>query len=158
VVIDPALLAAPDSSAATAEKVPPAPRTSRGREPAPVDHPPGPGSRDPYPITTEDRRTAAGSSLVDSVRAAEARAALISIDLDPSDRARLSWAAKKNLSAADSLAKLAGARPLSPQNREKLATAQGLMRQAREAVERGDIHAAANLSYKARLLAAEARQ
>ena len=57
--------------------------------------------------------------------------------------------------AADSLARLAGDRVPSPRKPDKLDTAQGLMRQAREAIQRGDIRAAANLAYKARLLAAE---
>jgi hypothetical protein len=79
----------------------------------------------------------------------------LSVDLPAADRRQLEDAAGRNISAADSLARAAEVRPLPPQDRAKLANALGLVRQAQEALARGDLRAAANLAYKARLLAAE---
>jgi hypothetical protein len=158
VVIDPALLAssAPAVEAAAATRLP-APEAGERSIPAPATRPPGadtPGSLFP-PIGGEAGGPETVRNTADSIHAVAARAALVSVDLDPEDQARLTLAARRNLSAADSLTRLAGARS-SPRNSVKLAAAQGLVRQAREAMQRDDIRAAANLAYKARLLAAEA--
>ncbi len=161
VVIDPALLTSTAPDPESPDPVRPSPpertrRTSRASEVSPpVSDPRGPvfpPTGPDEPVFAEPRDTA------DSIRAVAARAALVSIDLNSEDQARLTRAARRNLADADSLAGLAGARLPAPRNPIKLATAQGLIRQAREALLRGDSRAAANLAYKARLLAAEADQ
>jgi hypothetical protein len=82
----------------------------------------------------------------------------VSVDLPASARARLEAEARRNMAAADSLAADLGRHHLPAHDREKLDTAHGLVRQAREALRRGDLQAAANLAHKARLLAAEVAQ
>jgi hypothetical protein len=162
VVIDPALFAAPDTiAAATAEARPRTPAPAGSSTTPPATRPRGPETRDilpgnPPPVTPAGPD--ATQNRADSVLAVAARAALVSVDLDAEDQSRLTQAARRNLSAADSLARLAGARAPSQRNPEKLAAAQGLIRQAQEALQAGDIRAAANLAYKARLLAAEAQR
>ncbi len=159
VVIDPALLATPTPGAeSTAEARPSAPETSGRSTEAPAVRPPGPEAREslPPPIGAEGTNSETVQNTADSVHAVAVRAAMVSIDLGPEDQARLTSVARRNLAAADSLTRLAGARAPSPRNPAKLAAAQGLVRQAQEAMQRGDIRAAANLAYKARLLAAEA--
>jgi hypothetical protein len=161
VVIDPALLASPTPGTEnTAEARPSALGTSGRSTEAPVLRPTGPEAREPLPppLGTDGTNPETAQKTADSVHAVAARAAMVSIDLDPEDQARLTRVARRNLAAADSLARLAGARVPSPRNPAKLAAAQGLVRQAQEAMQRGDIRAAANLAYKARLLAAEAYQ
>lgn len=160
VVIDPALFASPDSSAAAlAEAKPGTAGRSGPSSSAPAVRLPGPEVSEslPPPTGPEGAAVGMGQNPADSIRAVAARAALVSVDLDPEEQARLTQAARRNLSAADSLARLAEARIPSPRNPDKLAAAQGLIRQAQDAMQRGDIRAAANLAYKARLLAAEAR-
>jgi hypothetical protein len=159
VVIDPALFASSDSTAETAtEARPRAPVAGERTSSGPAVRPPSPEAREPLPppIDPGGAVVKAEHEPADSIRAVAARAALVSIDLDPEDQSRLALAARRNLSAADSLARLAGARGPSPRNPDKLSAARGLIRQAQEAMLRGDIRAAANLAYKARLLAAEA--
>jgi hypothetical protein len=161
VVIDPALLATPTPGADnTAEARPSAPETSERSTEAPAVHAQGAEAREPLPrpVGAEGTDPDIVRNAADSVHAVAARAAMVSIDLDPEDQARLTGVARRNLAAADSLTRLAGARVPSPRNPTKLAAAQGLASQAREAMQRGDIRAAANLAYKARLLAAEAFQ
>jgi hypothetical protein len=161
VVIDPALLAssAPGDEI-TAKTRPSAQGTSGHTAETPAVRPRDPGLHEslPPPAGTEGADPDAEHNAADSVHAVAARAAMISIDLDPEDQARLTSVARRNLAAADSLTRLAGARVPSPRNPAKLAAAQGLARQARETMQRGDIRAAANLAYKARLLAGEAYQ
>jgi hypothetical protein len=159
VVIDPALLASSAPGVEnTAEAGPSAPGTSDRSTEAPAVRPPGLEAREslPPPMEAEGTDPETARNTADSVHAVAARAALVSIDLDPEDQARLTRVARRNLAAADSLTRLAGARVPSPRNPAKLAAAQGLARQAQEAMQRNDIRAAANLAYKARLLAAEA--
>lgn len=161
VVIDPALLASsPEGTKSAAPTRPSGPGTNGRSTEVPVVRPPGPETREslPPPAGPPGTTSATPGSSADSAHAVAARAAMISIDLDPEDRARLTRVARRNLAAADSLARLASARIPSPRNPAKLATAQGLVRQAQEAMQRGDVRAAANLAYKARLLAAEAYQ
>mgnify|MGYP001434097260 CR=1 FL=1 len=161
VVIDPALLATRTPAVENTAQAPPsAPGRSGPSTEAPAARPRGPEARGslPPPIGAEGTNADAVQNHADSIHAVAARAALVSIDLDPEDQARLTVVAQRNLAAADSLARLAGARAPSPRNPAKLAAAHGLVRQAREAMRRGDIRAAANLAYKARLLAAEAYQ
>jgi hypothetical protein len=159
VVIDPALLASSSpGNESVAKTRPPAQRTSGHTVEMPAVGPQGPEAREslPPPTGSEGTDLETARNTADSVHAVAARAAMISIDLDPEDQARLTTVARRNLAAADSLTRLAGPRVPSTRNPAKLAAAQGLTRQAREAMQRGDIRAAANLAYKARLLAAEA--
>jgi hypothetical protein len=159
VVIDPALFAPPDSTAeTTTEARPRAPVAGEHTSSEPAVRPPNPEAHEPLPPPIDTGRAVVKPERepADSIRAVAARAALVSIDLDPEDQSRLALAARRNLSAADSLARLAGARVPSPRDPDKLSAARGLIRQAQETMLRGDIRAAANLAYKARLLAAEA--
>jgi hypothetical protein len=79
----------------------------------------------------------------------------ITVDLPPRELSRLAGAARTYLAWADSMAQDAALRPLPERERDKLETALGLVRQGREALQRGDVRAAANLGYKARLLVEE---
>ena len=161
VVIDPALLATPTPAAENTAKAGPSARGTSGHSiEAPAIHPQDPKAHESLlpPTGAEGTDPETAQNTADSVHAVAVRAAMVSIDLDPEDQARLAGVAGRNLAAADSLTRLAGARVPSPRNPAKLAAAQGLVRQAREAMQRGDIRAAANLAYKGRLLAAEAYQ
>jgi hypothetical protein len=161
VVIDPALLAASaPASADSSEARTPTPGPDErhtGAAPARSLNSETRGALTPG-LGAEEAGPDSARAMADSVHVVASRAALVSIDLDPEDQARLTRVARRNLAAADSLTRLAGARALSSRNPAKLAAAQGLVRQAQEAMLRGDIRAAANLAYKARLLAAEAQQ
>jgi hypothetical protein len=79
----------------------------------------------------------------------------VSVDLPAPDRFKLRNTALADIAVADSLVRTSALRPMPGRERDKLETALGLTRQARDAIERGDLQAAANLAYKARLLAAE---
>ena len=151
VVLDPALFQSPDSTrpAAPTRRSP-----SRAR---PTDIGPSPNPSEPSAATTSAPPTSGGLPDASLAGAPDApgTAPALSIDLPSSDRWQLSDAAHRNLSAADSLSRGAERTRLSPRDRAKLENARGLMRQAEEALTRGDLRAAANLAYKARLLAAE---
>jgi hypothetical protein len=79
----------------------------------------------------------------------------VSVDLPVLDRTKLKNTALSDMAEADSLVRSAALRVLPARERDKLETALGLTRQARDAATRGDLQAAANLAYKAKLLAAE---
>lgn len=153
VVLDPGFYPEPDTTAAPAPQRAPAssPRLP-ARQPGPDIDPiaSGDGATAPPPATSGESIAAAPAS-----RSAGRASGAIAIDLPPADQARLDRAARRNLAAADSLVRLAGPRATAALRREKLETAIGLMAQARDALARGDARAAANLAYKARLLAAE---
>jgi hypothetical protein len=80
----------------------------------------------------------------------------LSVDLPASDRSKLEGEARANAAWADSTARVLTLRPqLDGRDRDKLETAFGLVTQSREALDRGDVQAAANLAYKAKLLVEE---
>jgi len=147
----------PESGLETGSPAGPAAGRSGGPEPALTE---GPGAT---PQATDATRRVpdagphgglAGTGATNAGgTAADARAILV--DLPAADRRELERAARRNLAAADSLARGAQYRALGPLDREKLETSLGLVRQAEDALRRGDLRAAANLAYKARLLAAE---
>ena len=147
VVLDPAFYANTDTMA-TAEprsagvRVRPSGRTARS--PAVAEPPPAPVLPEPAPADTAAAPAPAPPALS------------IQVDLPAEEGRELEDAARHNLAAADSLARAARDHPLEERDREKVETALGLLRQAQEALARGDLRAAANLAYKARLLAAEA--
>ncbi len=156
VVLDPKLYGYADSTAVGSTHRPTEARPARARA--------GRTGPDEDPIASR------GTDVVDSPGASPGRATIpepipevtprlapgIAIDLPPADVVRLERAARRNLAAADSLVRIADRRSATGTRRDKAETAVGLMAQAREALARGDARAAANLAYKARLLAAEA--
>lgn len=79
----------------------------------------------------------------------------VSVDLPPSARFRMEREARRDIALADSLARRSALRPLPDKQRDKLETALGLIKQAQDALSRGDIPGASNLAYKARLIAEE---
>jgi hypothetical protein len=81
--------------------------------------------------------------------------AALSVGLPAPDRGPLELQARSDIGWADSTVAIQRSRMLAGRDRDKLETASGLAKQAREALERGDIPAAANLAYKARLLIEE---
>jgi hypothetical protein len=79
----------------------------------------------------------------------------LSVDMPALAQEQLEIQARANSAWADSTATVQARRALAPSDRDKLETAFGLSKQSREAMERGDLQAAANLAYKARLLVEE---
>jgi hypothetical protein len=82
-------------------------------------------------------------------------AAGVSILLPASERLRLRAACLKDLAIADSLLAPVAAWAVTAADVEKVATARGFLDQARAALAREDIQAAANLAHKGRLLTEE---
>jgi len=79
----------------------------------------------------------------------------ISVDLDEGKQATLAAAAERDLQEAVKVARAAQTRALSPEKLETLATVEGLVAAARDALTASDVQAAATLANKAKLLAAE---
>lgn len=79
----------------------------------------------------------------------------VSVDLPPRDRAKLESTARSDIAVADSLVRANAYRKLPGPERDKLETALGLTEQARDAIKRGDLQAAATLAYKAKVVASE---
>lgn len=77
----------------------------------------------------------------------------VSVDLSVEERARLEAACRRDLAAADSLVAGLATSALSAEARDRLAAIRGFIAQSRDALDRGDTGAAANLAHKARLLA-----
>jgi hypothetical protein len=79
----------------------------------------------------------------------------IVVDLDADQKATLAADAERNLQEAVQVVRAAQTRQLSPEKLETLATVEGLVAAARDALTAGDIQAAATLANKAKLIAAE---
>jgi hypothetical protein len=79
----------------------------------------------------------------------------ISLDRPQEQEEQLRQEVVSNLARATALVEAAASRVRTPEDREKIETVRGLIEQAQAALGRGDQQAAANLSHKARLLAAE---
>lgn len=155
VVLDPKLYGDADSTAVASTHSPPVaqPTRSRAGRPGPDEEPIASRGSDVADLPG----TSPGQATISEAPPVTPRLAPgIAIDLPPADLARLERAARRNLAAADSLVRIAERRSVAGARRDKAETAVGLMAQAREALARGDARAAANLAYKARLLAAEA--
>lgn len=151
-VLDPALLQAARDSVPGPERAPRPPARHRSSA-GPIDLPEEAGPEIVVlPQGAPPGGTISGPTVAETTAAVTPR---LLVDLPATDRRQLDDAARRNLAAADSLARHAGRLPLPLRDREKLENALGLVRQAREALRRGDLRAAANLAYKARLLAGE---
>ncbi len=172
--LHPPVVPAADSTAvqtapADTSRTTPVPVDTLGR-PVPESHPPeGETPRRPVrrpvrkpPAEPDEPRAGAGadtscpglpsiSAPYDSV----ADSTGISIDLPGRIRSELEEKAKADLAAADALTTQYETRQLQSRDREKLETALGLIAQARAALAGGQTQSAANLAYKARLLAQE---
>jgi DNA-binding XRE family transcriptional regulator len=119
-----------------------------GEEPA--RHPQAPKSHAARHASAE-----AADSIDSGADTLSAETPAVSVDLPNSARQQLEAKARSDIAWADSAAKIQATRQLAGHDRDKLETAIGLTQQAREAMERGDLPAAANLAYKARLLIEE---
>ena len=150
VVLDPALFQTRvDSSATPSEQTRAVSRRHAiGSTQMPADQ----ANADSLPSST---RAALDTLSAETPEGETTAAHALSVDLPAADRRQLQAAAHHNLTAADSLARGVEGRVLSARDRVKLENALGLVRQAEDALRRGDLRAAANLAYKARLLAGE---
>ncbi len=79
----------------------------------------------------------------------------VSVALAPAEKAKLTATTRFEMAEADSIVVKVGPRLYREKDREKLQTVQGLIDQARSALDREDVRAAANLAHKARVLALE---
>jgi hypothetical protein len=79
----------------------------------------------------------------------------IVVELDAAQRAALAAQAERDLALAVQVLRDAQLRELSAQEQETLATVEGLVAAARDALAASDVQGAANLANKAKLLAAE---
>ncbi|MBD3302104.1 MAG: hypothetical protein GF346_06635 [Candidatus Eisenbacteria bacterium] len=127
----------------------------RSARPAPVEPPPPPPRRDPPP----KRRTPSppvAESEPDTIAALPDSTPMsppISIDLPDERRVELWRSTLRDLATATSLLDRIPDPPRTDQEAVKVQTLRGLVTQARTALDRKDLTAAASLAHKARLLA-----
>lgn len=138
--------AGPDDIRATSDSASAADSVARAGSPS-----------DPASAAAGDSQAAGVHDTLDPAAASTLRPAPpeVAVDLPPSARLRMERTALRDIALADSLTRRSALRTLPQNQRDKLETSLGLIEQAREALVRGDVPGAANLAFKARLIAEE---
>jgi hypothetical protein len=115
------------------------------------------GAPDAAGGAAQESGTPAAEASADSLSAARSQdqGPGVSLELPVQDRRKLEFIARNDMAVADSLVQITALRTLPASERDKLETSLGLIKQGRDALTREDLQAAANLAYKARLLAEE---